>query len=129
MIKKVYIFILILLLLSCSNNIYKKTLKGNYELINKTINNNLSQNQAELFGVVKDMSSGNIIDGAIISMDGLELGSISNDDGFFFLIIPSGNYNIIVQSVGNSELRTRKIRLKEKESVELNFYLGKELIP
>lgn len=80
----------------------------------------LSQNKYTLSGYVRDAGTGEDMIGATVAIIGTSYGAISNEYGFFSLRVPSGEYKVVVKSLG---YRTDTTRIKLEENVKMNFQL------
>ncbi|GGD21260.1 carboxypeptidase-like regulatory domain-containing protein [Flavobacterium orientale] len=120
--KVLILFLICVLVYSCANNkLTQQTVtKGSYTLLGKR-----EVESASIIGFVKDKKTGNILSSANVSIDcNNVIGVVTDEKGYFALEVVPGNIQIKVSSVGNNDLKTRTIKIKPKEQIQINFYLG-----
>ncbi|MBP6871375.1 MAG: carboxypeptidase-like regulatory domain-containing protein [Bacteroidales bacterium] len=118
----VILLIICVLCFSCVNNrlTHQAYIKGSYIVVEK--NKSVSP---RIVGFVKDMKTNQVLPFANVSVEGMkEVGTRSNEQGFFSLEVDPGKIQIKVSSVGNTVLKTKSLRIKPKEMLVIHFYLG-----
>ncbi|MBN8589483.1 MAG: carboxypeptidase-like regulatory domain-containing protein [Rhodothermia bacterium] len=123
---KVLIIVLLCIGLSCSNNRFtqQSTIKGTYNVKRRS-----EATHARITGYVKDKETGKVLSSANISIVGNEkIGTIADKNGFFKLEIYPGCVQISVTNVGNTDLKTKPLKIGVNEQIEIEFYLGTYII-
>jgi hypothetical protein len=102
-------------------------IKGKY-CIGETIEKPDLGNETLLKGNVVDRNTGQGLS-AIINIDQAKnLGTQSDSDGYFEIVVLAGNYQLEVVQIGKPRLKTEKLIFKESTVVEINFFLGESKI-
>lgn len=83
----------------------------------------LGQNKYTLSGYVRDVQTGEDMIGATVVIPEVPAGAISNEYGFFSLRVPTGDYQVILKSLG---YRTDTFQINLDKNVERNFQLEPE---
>ncbi|MEQ1554679.1 MAG: TonB-dependent receptor, partial [Ferruginibacter sp.] len=86
----------------------------------KNNNEKLNVQNVTISGIVKDLKNGETIFGASIYIKELQVGTSSNEYGFYSLTIPVGNYTLVISHQGY-KLVTDSIKLVE--NISTNFSL------
>lgn len=83
----------------------------------------------KLAGKITDKNSGDPLIGANISLENTSLGSITDQDGVFFVLnIPPGTYNVVVSYVGYKEVTTTDIQIKVDRTTRLNLEMEAQAV-
>lgn len=80
-----------------------------------------AQENYTISGIVKDASNGETTFGASVFLKGTNVGSITNEYGFYSITAPKGDYTLIISYVGYKTLK-KTITLNKNE--KLNFELS-----
>ena len=80
-----------------------------------------AQENYTISGIVKDASNGETTFGASVFLKGTNVGSITNEYGFYSITAPKGDYTLIISYVGYKTLK-KTIILNKNE--KLNFELS-----
>lgn len=80
----------------------------------------LSQSKVTLSGTVKEQVGNETIIGATVGIPTLGIGTLTNEYGFFSMVVPSGTYEITVSFLGFGRI-TRKLYLTT--STEVHFLM------
>ena len=80
-----------------------------------------------LRGVVYDAKTGISLPGANIVIEGTKMGVSTDDDGFYMFQIEPGEYYVIASMLGYKS-KKYKVKIKEKEVTELDFYLEEAVV-
>ncbi len=67
-----------------------------------TVLNGLTQNRYTISGTVKSSRSGETLIGASVRIGSMNLGTVTNEYGFFSLSIPAGHYRIEISALGKT---------------------------
>ena len=132
--KTIIFFALPLLMGSCS--LFKKSTsnsriepKGSYIIVSQT---KLSQNKefiGEIEGYVfDDYSKTPISYGYVVSVDKESYKTTIDSVGYFQISLPPNTYKLKITSVGNKELTTDTIRVREGFTTRLDVYLGSDIM-
>jgi hypothetical protein len=65
----------------------------------------MAQEKVSLSGVVKDSSSGEVLIGAVVKLEELNIGVTTNEYGFFSIEAPAGTYTVLVYGRGYKKMR------------------------
>lgn len=65
----------------------------------------VAQEKVSLSGVVKDSSSGEVLIGAIVKLEELNIGVKTNEYGFFSIEAPKGTYTVLIYGMGYKKTR------------------------
>lgn len=79
-----------------------------------------AQKKFSVSGTIRSEAKGETIIGASIRINGESAGATSNEYGFYSILLPEGNYELIVSAVGMVE---KKISVALNSSVTLNIEL------
>ncbi|MDR0790162.1 MAG: carboxypeptidase-like regulatory domain-containing protein [Bacteroidales bacterium] len=123
--KKAYIVLITILLVSCASNNYDNVdvIKGKFKITNRTIDKNCKEGYAILTGNVYDIFTGTVGAYANISIEELKVGTSANEKGDFYLEVPVGEHTIQILLSGSTTMH-KTIKFKEKEKVEVSVLLG-----
>ncbi len=84
-----------------------------------------SESEITIHGFVKDESSGESLPYANLYFNELDLGTESNEDGFYSLTVPNGNQRLYVSYLG---YKREILDLKLKQDSTLSIYLKPEAV-
>ena len=83
-----------------------------------------SQNNFTLSGYVLDSQTNELVIGASVIIDELNIGTITNSYGFFSITVKEGNYNVKTQNLGyKDDLQIISLN----KNIILNIYLAEEV--
>lgn len=108
--------------ISCADNkLTRKTAtKGYYTLIGRS-----TAKSSCIIGHIKDKKTGKVISSANVSIVSYyNVGTITDEQGFYELEVVPGNIQIKVSNIGNSDLKSEVFKVRPKEQLIVNFYLG-----
>ena len=104
-----------------------KIIKSTYKL--NILRDSIIDNKASVvFGRIYDGRTNKPITGALVRVKNTTLISKTDSLGNFYLIVPIGRYKLKVEFVGNEPFETKKIKLKDSESLEFIIKLGSRII-
>ena len=87
----------------------------------------LAQVKHTISGTIKDKKSGETLIGVVVRVDGKDIGSVTNEYGFYSLSLPAGAYTIKIDYVGYQE-QVQKIDLQKSYLLNVSMETeGKEL--
>lgn len=81
---------------------------------------NLSAQKYTLFGYIKDKKSGESLIGATVSVDGKNLGTVSNNYGFYSISLAPGKHTIRYSYIG-FQLLVKELELKKEISLNIEL--------
>jgi hypothetical protein len=88
----------------------------------------IAQGNGQISGVVYESSSGSVLPGANIVIEGTNLGDATDRNGFFLISnLSPGTYNVRVSFLGYED-RTDEIQIETGETVKIDFYLLEDVI-
>ncbi len=119
--KILILFMICVLGYSCANNqLTRQTItKGSYSLLRKS-----EVEDTRIIGLVKEKKTGKILSSANVSIVGHnDIGTVTDKQGYFTLEVFPGDIQIEVSNVGHSDLKTKVIKIKPKEQLEIHFFL------
>ncbi len=120
---KIAIFVLLgVIANSCSSNRLSRQTNtlGYYTIVDKS-----KVEGSYVVGYVKDRRTKNFLSSANITVEGhTELGTITNENGFFKIEVTPSNYQFTASNIGNTDLTTKSIKIRPNEKLEIHFYLG-----
>jgi TonB-dependent Receptor Plug Domain. len=76
----------------------------------------LGQEKAKLVGKVTDKDTGEELIGASVTVVGLNVGTLTNVDGEYMLMLPPGRYDIRVSYVGYQTLVVKNVEVREGQT-------------
>jgi len=83
----------------------------------------------KLSGFIKDAQTGEPLVGAIIKIEGTQLGAYTDEEGFYFILnIPPDDYNVTAIFLGYASVTKTNVRIKMGQTTRLNFDLYPEVI-
>lgn len=89
----------------------------------------LAQNSGKIVGKVADATSGEVLIGANVALEGTAYGATTNVDGEYVMIkVPSGTYTIAATFIGYRKTVTRNVRVLNDLTTTLNFQLSQSTI-
>lgn len=81
-----------------------------------------------LYGKVIDAYYEKPLPHSIVSIENTRHIFISDTDGCFSICIPRGSYVLKAINVGNADIKTNKINIKNNEKIYIEFRLGSRII-
>jgi len=91
------------------------------------VNYSYAKQDGTVYGHVTDISNGKPLVGANIFVEGINVGTISDQDGTYHLSISNGNYVISVSYIGY-KIGKKKVNVNS-DMVEMNFHLYSTILP
>ncbi len=83
----------------------------------------------KLTGVVTDAQTGEALAGAQIYLDGTGLGSLSAENGRYFVInVPPGTYSVVAELIGYQSVRSENVTVLINATYTLNFEMTPQAI-
>jgi len=83
----------------------------------------------KIAGIVQDESTGELLAGANVFIEGTSMGSSTDQDGFYFIInIPPGKYSVTVSYVGYDKVTKSNVLVMVDRTTQLEFSLNPSLI-
>jgi len=82
-----------------------------------------AQKKYVISGIITNQSSGEVLIGATVYEPTLQLGTISNNYGFYSLTLPEGDYQITFSSLG---LKRQVVTIKLRSAIQKNMELEEE---
>lgn len=83
----------------------------------------------KLTGVVKDVTTGELLVGSNIIVEGTNLGAASDLDGYYVILnIPPGNYNLRASMIGYASSVVTSVRINIGQTTLINFSLSSQSI-
>jgi outer membrane receptor protein involved in Fe transport len=87
------------------------------------------QSSGKIIGVVKDVSSGELLPGVNVSLEGTTFGAASDVDGYYVILnIPVGVYDVRASFIGYKDVTLKGIRVSAGVTAEANFTLEETAI-
>src|SRR5215204_1541761 len=83
----------------------------------------VSQSKYSVHGTVKSSRSGETVIGASISVAGSNIGTVSNEYGFYSLTLVQGDYEIIVSAIG---MAPRHVDVTLDKNIRMDFVMEEE---
>lgn len=88
-------------------------------------NSKRSSGKASVSGYVTSSENGEPIIGGTLYIEELEMGTVTNPQGYFNLSVPPGEYTLEIQSVGQ---KSEKIEMDVRSSGRLDLQMEQELV-
>ena len=79
-----------------------------------------AQEKATISGIIKDVKTGETILGATVYFKNTNIGTTTNNYGFYSMTVPKGNYNLTVSYLGYNTIE-KKIFLTENKTLNLEI--------
>ncbi|MCJ8164522.1 TonB-dependent receptor [Pontibacter sp. E15-1] len=79
--------------------------------------------KALLRGVVRATSDGEVLAGATVAVPALNIGTVTNEDGFYTLSLPAGEHTVQASYLGYTA-HSRQIKVETADQQRLNFSLN-----
>ncbi len=83
-------------------------------------NNVFSQQKHTLSGYIKDKSTGEVMEGAVIAFKGEKAYAVTNDYGFYSVTLEDKNYDLFIQYIGYETFQ-QKIQLEKDTRLSINL--------
>ena len=83
-----------------------------------------TQNSFTISGYVQDNSNNELIIGASVIVKELQIGTVTNNYGFFSLTLVEGNYDLIFQSLGFEE---QSLNFNLNRNISVNIFLNENI--
>lgn len=78
--------------------------------------------KAVVRGIVRATNDGEVLAGATVAVPALNLGTVTDEDGFYTLMLPAGEHKVQASYLGFTPY-TRQVRITGEEQQRLNFSL------
>lgn len=89
----------------------------------------LHAQSGKLTGVVRDQATGQPLAGALVTVEGLNISTLTRDDGRYFLInVPAGTHTVTAQLIGYATLRKSDVLVAVDATRTLDFDMTSEAI-
>jgi hypothetical protein len=82
-----------------------------------------AQSRHTISGAVRSKKTGESIIGASVSVQGMNIGVVSNDYGFYSITLPDGKYTLVISAVG---LQPQEVPVELNKNIQLNTQLEEE---
>ena len=83
-----------------------------------------TQNSFTISGYVQDNSNNELIIGASVIVKELQIGTVTNNYGFFSLTLVEGDYDLIFQSLGFED---QSLNLSLNKNISVNIFLNEKI--
>ena len=83
-----------------------------------------TQNSFTISGYVQDNSNNELIIGASVIVKELQIGTVTNNYGFFSLTLPEGDYDLIFQSLGFED---QSLNFSLNRNISVNIFLNENI--
>jgi hypothetical protein len=81
--------------------------------------------QYRLSGYIYDSISGNVLTGASVYIKGIAPGTVSNNNGFYSILLKNGENNIVVSHLGYEPVEKK---IEPADNISVDFYLNPGVI-
>lgn len=127
--KKITLFFLVIIpLATYAHWLSDVTIKGYYKIINTSNSKNSRVDSCLVTGHIYDAQTKSTLPYAWVKIRDTKIGVSADSLGNYSLKVPLGRHRLVAGSGSNLELRARALKFCQGKSLEIDFYLGKNII-